>query len=433
MDDLTLHLTSLFVYILFFLFFELWRRRGFSIYQPLTLGFLLGSVLINLIKLNTTLNFNTILFSYLLGIIIAAFVFFIFFIFGNSSDSLLPDNKSIVKIVKKHSHSFVMGLKKNFIHFMGGMKSFIIFVMELVKIFILFIVELVKKIILFVKELVKKIILFVMELVKNFIRIFFMFPISTKYMRIFSICCFVTGLFSTLVNIMERSESIIINKLLNTNHTVRPEMIILPLQNALHDIPKNTDNAITLAISRTEITFENYFFVVRGDINDIMNKSIMDKPVRYKNVIDPRLYCNILSDMEGLEQCYYSNKKDIRKCNGYRLPTKNEWMYAAFAYTSIYYHPSLSSLGWFSNNSAQIHEVAKKKANAWGLYDTFGNVSELIHTSPYNADNSSSFTHIGCSFMDEISDYCIDDHKVERFEPKNDTIGFRIVRSIFPK
>jgi len=325
-------------------------------------------------------------------------------------------------IIKKDSNSFLMGVKKSFLHFMELIKKNLCSVMGLIKYFSCSVIV-----------LITNFFRFAMKLVKNFYHYFLMFPISTKIMRIFSTFCFFMGLIVTLNNIIERSESIIIEKLLTMNPTVRPEMIILPSQNSLQHISKNKNNAITLAISRTEITFENYYFVVGGNVEDILNKTVMNKPITDTKLIDPIPYCNILSAIEGLEQCYYSGKKDIRECNGYRLPTKNEWLYAACAYTKMYYHTYLLSFGWFSNNTDQIHEVAKKNENAWGLYDTFGNVSELIHPNPYNANDSSSFTHIGCSFMDEVNDHCADDHKINRFDSQNNSIGFRVVRSIIPK
>jgi len=366
-------------------------RGGCSINQALirTGGFLFGSMisLIIFIEFNT-LNCRDLLFINLVGIIITESVFTFDLIWGNSLTLPLSDNTTKQKIVKK----------------------------DFLRIFFLFFKT--------IKEKIAK---------NDYLRIFSLFLIPTKIMRIFSMLCFVMGVIATLYFIMEKTESIITKELLTLTATVRPEMIILPIKNSRHHISKNINNSKTLAISKTEITFENYFFVVGGNIEDIKNKAIMNKPITDKNSIDPRLYCNILSRIEGLKQCYYSNKKDIRKCKGYRLPTKNEWMYAACAYNNTFFHSYLLSLGWFSNNTVQVHDVAKKKANAWGLHDTFGNVSELVHPSPYNADNSNSFTHIGCSFMDEISDYCTDDHKTDRLYPKSGTIGFRIVRSIFPE
>lgn len=69
------------------------------------------------------------------------------------------------------------------------------------------------------------------------------------------------------------------------------------------------------------------------------------------------------------------------------LPTEAQWEYFCRAGTTSYYNDGvstsssdtniLSRLGWWTGNSgATIHVVGGKESNAWGLYDTHGNVWE---------------------------------------------------------
>jgi formylglycine-generating enzyme required for sulfatase activity len=61
----------------------------------------------------------------------------------------------------------------------------------------------------------------------------------------------------------------------------------------------------------------------------------------------------------------------------YRLPTEAEWEYAARAGTTGPYAGDLDAMAWHWENSGSMsHPVAKKQANAWGLYDMHGNVWE---------------------------------------------------------
>lgn len=206
------------------------------------------------------------------------------------------------------------------------------------------------------------------------------------------------------------------------------------------------DKTYSILILKTEVTQELYESVM-GE-NPSSFKGEKNLPVEQVSWYDAVYFCNKLSAKCGLTPVYavdsetdvgkwgydphkgysiYSEIKCNESANGYRLPTMEEWQYAAKGGQDYKYSGSdnLDEVGWCRENSEdKTHPVAQKAPNGYRLYDMSGNVFEWCWDSDGHGSNFRYF----CGCWNYGADYCGGSWGDYAYYRVNN-LGFRIVRS----
>jgi formylglycine-generating enzyme required for sulfatase activity len=135
-------------------------------------------------------------------------------------------------------------------------------------------------------------------------------------------------------------------------------------------------------LGKYEVTFGEFNkFIVSAK-----KKKLLNDEFKRANSQGDKAAVSYVSWDDTQEFINWLNKKE--KTSKYRLPTEAEWEYAVRAGTKTKYSwgddvkPAVE-YSWYDKNSYNVdekyaHQVGKKKANPWGLFDMHGNVGEWV-------------------------------------------------------
>ena len=130
-----------------------------------------------------------------------------------------------------------------------------------------------------------------------------------------------------------------------------------------------------------QVTLTNAFYMGKTEVTQAQWQAQMGyNPSYFQGQSD--------SPSRPVEQVSWNMSRDFNTATGLRYPTEAEWEYACRAGTTAQRYGVLDDIAWYNGNpNGATHAVATKLPNAFGLYDTIGNVWEWCQD--WNATYSS--------------------------------------------
>ena len=130
-----------------------------------------------------------------------------------------------------------------------------------------------------------------------------------------------------------------------------------------------------------QVTLTNAFYMGKTEVTQAQWQAEMGyNPSYFQGQSD--------SPSRPVEQVSWNMSRDFITATGLRYPTEAEWEYACRAGTTAQRYGVLDDIAWYNGNpNGATHAVATKLPNAFGLYDTIGNVWEWCQdwNGPYSS------------------------------------------------
>lgn len=173
--------------------------------------------------------------------------------------------------------------------------------------------------------------------------------------------------------------------------------------------------------------------ILYNKIQDV-NPSIvqcLDCPVNQVNYYQALQFANALSESEGVQACYKFDADvptQSPDCDGWRLPTREEWEVAARGNSKYIYSGSdeIYQVSRTGNHSRLPERTKGLKHNSFGIYDMSGNVDEWVLSDI--VDNKGLVC--GGNFSDNNQKHRVTSCKSQYTGQTNYKTGFRLVKNI---
>jgi len=159
------------------------------------------------------------------------------------------------------------------------------------------------------------------------------------------------------------------------------EMLLIPAGTFQMGASPGDGDANSDEIPAHQVTLTNAFYMGKTEVTQAQWQAKMGS--------NPSYFGN--KPNNPVEKISWNMIQDFNAATGLRLPNEAEWEYACRAGTTTAQYGVLNDIAWYGSNSEGTTQVvATKLPNAFGLFDTIGNVWEWCqdwYSSTYYTSN----------------------------------------------
>jgi TolB-like protein len=188
--------------------------------------------------------------------------------------------------------------------------------------------------------------------------------------------------------------------------------------------PDGIEMVYVEASSRGNVKIESFYIgkyeITQGQWQDVMGYN----PAHFSGQNNP------VENVSWNNVQQFISKLSARTGRNYRLPTETEWEYAAregnnYARFDYSGNHVIGTVAWYADNSDDVtHRVGTKTANALGIYDMNGNVSEWCSDCYDRGCNYHVFR--GGSWVDDAEDCRVSSRDRNSPTARSISVGFRL-------